>query len=868
MYLRSSAPVSTNLNRMRRVTGFSKARFATPHLRALFVVGLVLVSFAAARAQSLPNIVYILADDMGIGDIRSYNATSPVNTPNIDSIANAGVRFTDAHSPSSVCSPTRYGLLTGRYAWRTRLQQDVLPAYDKALIDASTLTVAEMLKSVGYQTGAFGKWHLGANWVTTNPGGTPLQNGINVNHSQPFTGGPTDHGFDTYFGIESNANYPPYAYIRDNRTVGMDLHTPQSPTGQVAGNPFDPVNRVGPIIPGFNITDAHPTITNEAASYIRSKANQASPFFAYIPLTAPHEPVFPPDFATGQHNGNFNADATTDAADYILWRNSTGSQESYATWRTKFGAAAGSKQKYGDFIWSVDWAVGQVLKALKDPNNDGNESDSVLDDTLVVFAADNGAEDRVSFSTSMGTVNGVPLRSDKASIYEGGHRIPFVAQWTGGGVQVGGVNSNYTELNDLMATVADIVDYDLPEGAAPDSRSILANLQSTSATPGRAVGVSHSFQGAFAIRVNDTSGNKWKLIFTGGNGGYEDFSKVNPNAPITDFTKVQLYNLTSDPGELTNLLAGGGTAAMQQRAVQMQSVLHDIVGGRSTINVDFGYVNTEVNFPGWNNISGIGDADPVVTLDLQDQTGADSGIILKTSWFNAGGDTGVATGINYNGSYPSELANLPADALRDGVFMRDGNKLVISLESLNPQAIYDFLFYSAASSGPEWAEFTVVGDTTATAHIAPIVNNATQVATINGITADLTGKIRIDVEGRRPDGTPHLPGVDNDGRGLINFLRIIEHLPGDFNGDRIVDASDYSIWRSSYGATTFKFADGNHDGVVDTIDFALWRQLLATSGAGGGGEFSFAAVPEPASCILLILAAGTLLWRTTRRQRQ
>ena len=179
--------------------------------------------------ESRPNIVYILADDMGTGDVRSYYPNSPVNTPNIDRIAGAGMRFDNAHTSSSVCSPTRYSLLTGRYAWRTRLTKEVVFPHEPALINPAQLTVAEMLKQVGYQTGAIGKWHLGMNWVTTD--GLPArQDGTNVDYSQPFTGGPTDNGFDSYYG-EDIIHWPPYAIMQDNHTIGIPAGPPVIPPG-------------------------------------------------------------------------------------------------------------------------------------------------------------------------------------------------------------------------------------------------------------------------------------------------------------------------------------------------------------------------------------------------------------------------------------------------------------------------------------------------------------------------------------------------------------------------------------------------------------------------------------------------------------
>jgi arylsulfatase A len=830
---------------MRPMTTYAMARIRLWGALVL-LVGVACEPRGIALAQSsMPNIVYILADDMGMGDIRSYNPTSPVNTPNLDRIANAGMRFTDAHSPSSVCTPTRYGILTGQYAWRTSLQSGVLLPHQPALIAPQRLTVADVLKSSGYNTGMFGKWHLGMKWETNPPGQAPLINGSNVDYTQPFTGGPLDNGFDTYFGVPASTSDGPYTFVRDTRTVGMDLVTPCSasspsscPTGQVRGNPSHINNFFGPIVPGFNITDALPTIVNEATGYISAKANQANPFFAYMPLTAPHEPILPPSYAIGQ------------------------------------SGVTGPKQAYGDFLWSVDDAVGQVLDTLEDPNHDNDTSDSVLDNTLVIFTADNGVADQWGFSTSAGSINGVPLRGAKAHIYEGGHRIPLLAQWTGQ-IPAGSVNNHLVELNDLMATAANIIGYTLPSTAAEDSINILPELTGSATTPVRTFGVSHSFQGAMAIRQIDTAGNEWKLIFTPGDGGYSDPQKVNPTAPITDFTKLQLYNLSSDPGEQSNLLSGGGTQAMQQKTLQLQSQLQSYIyagrsaaipprtgtNGVSTMLVDFGDVGTQTTSTGWNNVAGALGSKPNVALGLYDQGGGYTGLVLKTSW--VGAETGIASAANsYHGPYPAQLNGLPSTALSDAAFARNTSKLVISLENLDAHATYDFLFYGAASFGPEYSLFTVTGSTTQQAHITPVSNNSSQVAMVNGMMANGQKRIQIDFEGRFADGSI-------GGGGFLNFMRIIEHLleiPGDYNADRLVDSADYAAWRNAFGTVGTSTADGNHDGVVDMGDYVIWRNAMTTPGSGTGSGQPTQGVPEPATFLLVAMALIGLYANSTRRR--
>ncbi|HEX2474804.1 MAG TPA: sulfatase-like hydrolase/transferase [Lacipirellulaceae bacterium] len=527
---------------MYRHLGESLRRCARGQIFLLTLVGLAF-SFADHASADTPNIVYILADDMGLGDIRSYNANSPVNTPNIDRIANEGMRFTNARSPSSVCSPTRYGILTGRYPWRGALTFGVVREFRPSVLEPSRLTVAEMLQQKGYATAALGKWHLGLNWQTTD-GFAPNAQGTNVDYTKPFTGGPINNGFDTYYG-DDVINWPPYTMIRDDRTIGI-------PVGNVNGQPYTPPGGVLPgyVTPGYTTAGSLPLVLNETESYIAGRATQPAPFFLYLPLTAPHEPIVPPPELQG----------------------STGTNA------------------YGDFIATVDWAVGRVLDRLEDPNGDNNTSDSILDNTMIVFTADNGAETHFSFSTSPGFKSGLPLRGDKATVYEGGHAIPLMVKWDGE-VQPGSVSSQMVELNDFMATVADIVDYQLPLGAAEDSFNLAPLLRGDSNAPVRNAGVQISFSGAAIIRQIDSAGNEWKLIFSPNDGGFGG-TTISPFAPITNFGQLQMFNLTADPSETTNLLAGGGTEPTRQKALALQALLLQMINaGRTAPTVRTGDYN-------------------------------------------------------------------------------------------------------------------------------------------------------------------------------------------------------------------------------------------------------------------------------------
>jgi arylsulfatase A len=330
-----------------------------------------LAALAAApvlhSATSKPNIVYILADDLGWGDLGCYNPESKVPMPNANKLATQGIRFTDMHSGSAVCTPTRYGIMTGRYAWRTRLTNGVLWGYDKNLIEPGRTTVPSLLKKAGYHTGGFGKWHLG------------LGNADKVDYSKPLRPGPVDHGFDYYFGIPASLDMEPYVYIENDHTV-------EQPTATTPGlnEPRGVFWRPGPIAPSFKMEEVLPTLQNKAVSYIRERAKTPDkPFFLYFPLTGPHTPWVP----TSQFKG-------------------------------KSGAGI-----YGDFAVQVDDTLGAIMKVL--------DETGLASNTLLVFTSDNGAhwtpEDKKKYPHRANA----SWRGQKADIHEAGHRIPFLLRWPG-----------------------------------------------------------------------------------------------------------------------------------------------------------------------------------------------------------------------------------------------------------------------------------------------------------------------------------------------------------------------------------------------------------------------------------------------------
>lgn len=439
-----------------------------------------LSSAAVAVAQDTrrsppPNIVVILADDLGYGDLSAYNPLSKIRTPHMDALARQGVRFTDAHSGSAVCSPTRYGLLTGRYAWRTRLQSGVLRPYDPPLIEPDRLTLPALLKSRGYATACIGKWHLGWDWPKA---------GDRPDFTGPIPGGPTTRGFDSYFGTDV-PNYPPYCFLENDHTVGL-------PTAEKTERNLDGLP--GPMLPGWRFDRILPTLVERSREFIRRRAVTGEPFFLYVSLTSPHEPVAP--------SANF---------------------------RGKSGISP-----LADFILETDWAAGQVVQALEETQAAAN--------TLVIFTSDNGHSHYIDLEILLksGHRPSGPLRGYKASIYEGGHRVPFIARWPGR-IRPNTTCDHLIGLGDLMATCADIVGAQLPVHAAEDSISVLPLLKDPrQRRPVRDSLVHHSGSGQFAFREGP-----WKLILP---LPPETRRKSEGDVP-------QLFHLGRDPGETNDAAA-------------------------------------------------------------------------------------------------------------------------------------------------------------------------------------------------------------------------------------------------------------------------------------------------------------------------
>jgi arylsulfatase A len=481
------------------------------------------VSLTPAGAADKPNIVVVLADDLGFGDLSCNNPESKISTPHADRLAAEGMRFTDAHTPSAVCTPTRYGLLTGRYAWRTRMTSGVLDGFSPPLIESDRVTVASFLKSQGYTTACIGKWHLGLQWTkkdgspeSSDRGEKGVRPGFEIDYAKGFSGGPVALGFDRYFGISASLNMPPFCFLENDHVV----HLPILKQDRLRDDNFMATDE-GMRSPDFTNFAVMPRFAGEAIGFIEAQAaaTEKKPFFLYAPLSSPHLPV--------------------------------------VTNQEYFGKSqAGS---YGDFVVETDAFLGAILETL--------DRTGLADDTLVLFTSDNGglyhwweakeSDDvkhykvggRGAHIRDFGHQGNSWMRGTKADIWEGGHRVPFLVRWPGK-TPAGTVSNETVELTDLIATASAILGTELPKGAGPDSFSILpALLSEKPEKPVREYSIHHSLSGVFAIRQGP-----WKLIPDHrGSGGFSQPRNLDPKkegGPVG-----QLYQMEDDPSETKNVYA-------------------------------------------------------------------------------------------------------------------------------------------------------------------------------------------------------------------------------------------------------------------------------------------------------------------------
>ncbi|MEM9858890.1 MAG: arylsulfatase [Bacteroidota bacterium] len=462
---------------------------------------------AQSYTELKPNIIVIYTDDQGYGDVGALNPLAKFNTPNIDRIANEGIKFTDGHSSDAVCTPSRYSLLTGRYSWRTSLKKGVLGADGTCLIEKDRMTIASLLKENGYNTAIVGKWHLQMQFVG--------RKGTGRNWSAPFTQGPTEYGFDYFFGIPASMNYGILTYLENDKvldpptmwTKKKSVLDPRSFRNAVKPGDYrmTPPYKDSPekgrwwveVAPSFKDEQVLETFASKAVDYIDKMAGDDKPFFLYLPLTSPHLPhCTHPDFKGRSNCGN-----------------------------------------YGDFMEETDYRVGQVLDAL--------EANDIVGQTLVIFSSDNGAETNYLYHQEVyDHASNLHFKGGKRDIYEGGHHVPYLMRWPEV-ITPGALSDLPVCQTDYLATIAAIIGVNLQDSEGEDSYNLLPVLKGEKYNDLlRGPIIHHSSSGHFAIRQG-----KWKLNMLRGSGGslkpvFLDFS--NEAAPY------ELYNLNEDPGETRN----------------------------------------------------------------------------------------------------------------------------------------------------------------------------------------------------------------------------------------------------------------------------------------------------------------------------
>ncbi len=498
---------------------------------------LVLLVGVQTADASKPNILVILADDLGYGDVQCYNSErGKIPTPHIDKLASQGMRFTDGHSSSGVCSPSRYTLLTGRYHWRTRLQSGIVGLYGDPLIAPDRMTIGTMAKQQGYRTACIGKWHLGWDWPITkaqlallSPATQPADEATVTKKnaagdvatdeqvaawrdifSKSIPGGPSTRGFDLYFGTDV-PNWPPFSFIENDRVLGIP--TEFLPREYMLKNQ---ASKQGPAIKNWKLEGILPALGDRTVQFIEESARTKEPFLVYMPLTSPHTPLaVNPEWKDKSHLNPF-----------------------------------------ADFVMETDAVVGHVLDAL--------EKSGMADNTLVIFTSDNGCAPYIGVEDleQMGHYPSGPLRGYKADAWEGGHRVPLIVRWPGV-VKTGSVCTQLVHQADFIRTFADIFAVELPDNAGEDSLSLMPLLKGED-KPIREDAVSASVQGTPALRSG-----AWKYIPAPGSGGWgKGGDQSQP---------VQLYNLEDDIGETKNL-----AATMPEKVAEMQTLLEKLItAGRS-----------------------------------------------------------------------------------------------------------------------------------------------------------------------------------------------------------------------------------------------------------------------------------------------
>ncbi len=467
-------------------------------LITLIILTILSLPFIAESAPK-PNVVILYADDMGVADVSYGNREAKIQTPNIDRLVSQGMTFTDGHSSSGICTPSRFAMLTGQHHWRRF--HGIVNAFGESVFKPDEFTIARMFKKQGYRTACFGKWHLGWDWdAIRKPGITKphIKLAESYDWTKRFPGGPLDQGFDHYFG-DGTINFPPYCWIEGDRFLTIPTKPVIKSRPLAGGGSFRP----GPMAESWSPYDILPTITKKTVVWIgEQKADQ--PFFAYLAFNSPHYPIVPNKEFHGKSKAGF----------------------------------------YGDFVVETDAMVGKVIDALREKG--------FLDNTMVIFTADNGPEN-LAFSRlekfnhwSSGQFRGV-----KRDVYEGGHRVPFIVCWPGK-IKPGSRSDEVVSQVDFAATFAEISGYSLSNEEAIDSHNLLPVLTGKDyAKPLRVATVQNTSQKAFALRQGD-----WVLINAPSGAAQKESNAYLHHFDLKTYPKETpglLFNLKGDPRQSKNV---------------------------------------------------------------------------------------------------------------------------------------------------------------------------------------------------------------------------------------------------------------------------------------------------------------------------
>ncbi|WP_299668792.1 arylsulfatase [uncultured Polaribacter sp.] len=489
----------------------------------LFTMFFAVIGYSQRNSNTLknnrPNIIIIYTDDQGHGDVSALNTDAKFKTPNMDRLASEGITFTNGHSASSVCTPSRYSLLTGRYPWRTKLKKGVFRAEATCLIEDDRVTIASFLKNQGYNTAMVGKWHLGMDFPNTK---------ANRDWSQPIKDMPLDKGFDYFYGIPASLNFgilawfegryakvPPTLYSNKKKNERHVDYRIMPPYDNTAEETKSKLGRVGfEIAPDFIDNQCLTRFTDKAIAWMKTKESDAQenkPFFLYLPYTSPHYPVAPlPEF-----HGQGEAGA------------------------------------YGEFVIETDYHIGRILNYLEKSGLDEN--------TLIVFTSDNGPEK--SWSGRIKEFNHDSrggFKEGKRSVYEGGHRVPFLLRWPSGIKKSGRQWNKPVGQIDLLATISELVDVELSDSSGEDSQSFASVL----------LNPNHDYQRLPLINRGD-GGKEQRYSIT-----ENDWKLILPSA-----TKAaELYDLSQDPKE-TNNIANNHPDKIDRLTNQINNI---IINGRTT----------------------------------------------------------------------------------------------------------------------------------------------------------------------------------------------------------------------------------------------------------------------------------------------